>query len=95
MILILSVQLVKAVVDFLHSNRNLRRLAVGLSEGLTEHAKATVKGVSGVMGYYQGKGAKATDKQIGGMTDIIEQIKPFADLLGKGEGNGTKKDGWL
>ncbi len=95
MILILATQLIKAISDFLTRKKNLRRIGVGLSAGLTEHAKATVKGMSGVMGYYQGKGAKATDKQIGGMAEIIEQIKPFADLLGNGEGKGMKKDGWL
>ena len=100
LILILALQLLK-VVERVFDRHIMSKMKTnmenGLSKALTDHASQTIKGIKGCMGYYEGKQRKTAETQLEGLGGVVDQIKPFAELLKGAEGNSTngKKDGWL
>ena len=100
LILILALQVIKAIQGLRGERKHdtqIKKIGEGLSAALTDHAKLTVKGVTGAMGYYQGKGQKAAEGQLGELTGAMDQIKPLMEMFGGSGpgGKGEKKDGWL
>ena len=62
-------------------NHVVKSIAEHTPELLQQHAAATAKAVSGVIGYYQGKGQKDAAGNIDGVNEIVDKLGPLGDIL--------------
>lgn len=53
----------------------------GLEPALETHAERVVKGLRGVIGYYQGKAEKSGQEEMEGINDTLKALGPLAALV--------------